>query len=397
MPGIVFAYDTIPAMKESSQSEELSHRKWMETLLNGLPCAVIVIELGTAKVLYANSIAAKLISPTSESMEELEDIIKNAEAVRRYESSWRTGLRDSKGIFLNAYDYPSQRVARGEAFVNLEVSWCREDGTEDYYFLVSGNILPPAHDRPSKGVVIFMDITERVLQRNQLKQAITVREDFLSIAAHELRTPITSILLQTQSLIQKLSTNVPTVQELQKRLGSVSRATIKLNNLIDEVLSVSRISKPISTQLQQTDLSEIVRETLTRLDTIALEAHVELRPHYPNGAIRGQWDHIKLDQIVSNLISNAIKYGSGKPVDIYVFHVNGTAALTVRDFGIGVKPEDRARIFQRFERAVSSEEYGGMGLGLWLASQAASTMSGTLTVEDPPDGPGSIFRLTLPI
>lgn len=385
-------------MKECSRSEELSHRQWMETLLNGLPCAVIVIELGTAKVLYANSHAAKLISPTSASMEEMEDIEKNAEAVRRYESHWRTGLRNAKGEPLELNEYPSIRVAKGEAFVNQEVIWRREDGTEDYYFLVSGNILPPAHRRPSKGVVIFMDITDRVVQRSQLKQAIAVREDFLSIAAHELRTPITSILLQTQSLMQRLNANdVPDVHELQKRLGSVSRATIKLNNLIDEVLSVSRISKPISTQLQQTDLSDVVRETLTRLETIATESHVALRPHYPSEAIRGQWDNIKLDQIVSNLVSNAIKYGSGKPVDIYVSHINGTALLTIRDFGIGVKPEDRTRIFQRFERAVSSEEYGGMGLGLWLASQAASAMNGTLSVEDPPEGSGSVFKLKLPI
>jgi signal transduction histidine kinase len=116
----------------------------------------------------------------------------------------------------------------------------------------------------------------------------------------------------------------------------------------------------------------------------------------PLARMRGSWDVTKVDQIVTNLLSNALKYGGGMSVDVKLFHSDGIALLDIRDYGIGVSPKDRDRIFQRFERAVSSSQYPGMGIGLWLSRETARAMGGNVELVVL-EGPGSLFRLSLPL
>jgi signal transduction histidine kinase len=113
-----------------------------------------------------------------------------------------------------------------------------------------------------------------------------------------------------------------------------------------------------------------------------------------SGPLTGHWDRMRLDQVVTNLLTNAIKYGRGKPVEIQVDRQGPAARLWVQDHGIGIAPEDHERIFSQFERAVSEDHYGGFGVGLWIARQIVNAFQGTITVQSQP-GEGACFTVTL--
>ena len=110
---------------------------------------------------------------------------------------------------------------------------------------------------------------------------------------------------------------------------------------------------------------------------------------------RGKWDRLRLDQIVTNLLSNAMKYGSGEPIEVAMTGTPEAVRLEVRDHGIGIAPEHQSRIFDRFERAVSGRHYGGLGLGLWIVRQILDALGGSIRVRSAP-GEGSTFTVELP-
>jgi two-component system, OmpR family, sensor kinase len=113
-------------------------------------------------------------------------------------------------------------------------------------------------------------------------------------------------------------------------------------------------------------------------------------------AVVGRWDKSRLDQVITNLVSNAIKYGDSKPIDVSVEGATDRAVVIIRDRGLGISPNDHERIFGRFERAASSRHYGGIGLGLWIVKQIIDALGGTVVVESTP-GDGSTFRVELPL
>jgi signal transduction histidine kinase len=136
------------------------------------------------------------------------------------------------------------------------------------------------------------------------------------------------------------------------------------------------------------EISERFAEPLSR-------AGCELEVHLPDKLV-GRWDRMRLDQVMTNLLTNAMKYGPGKPVTVTVTQEAGSARISVRDRGIGVAEPDRARIFGRFERAVSERHYGGLGLGLWISRQIVEGLGGRITLESHV-GEGTTFTVELPI
>jgi signal transduction histidine kinase len=171
----------------------------------------------------------------------------------------------------------------------------------------------------------------------------------------------------------------------------VSRLTTLVNTLLD----VSRASAgKMQLDLAEGDLAEIVTDSAERLRDDLERAHCELSMRVEAGVV-GTWDQVRVDQVVTNLISNAIKYGAGKPIEITLSSTADTATLTVRDQGIGIAKQDHLRIFQRFARAVSPEHYGGLGLGLWIVRELVEAMGGKVRAEGEP-GHGATFTVELP-
>jgi signal transduction histidine kinase len=231
--------------------------------------------------------------------------------------------------------------------------------------------------------------------------AIAKRDEFVAIASHELRTPLTTIELQLH-LIQRrtaaLCRDEAACAWLSERLRALYLQTENLNRLVHELLDVSRImQRRLTIDLQPVDLSEVVREVIAALaDRGAIAragSEVEVSAPKP---VRGRWDRMRVEQIVTNLVTNALKYGAGKPVDVEVRVTQEMASLVVRDHGIGIEPQDRARIFERFERAVPQHNYGGLGVGLYIVRQLVEELGGAVHV-DSVRGEGSTFTVTLPL
>jgi signal transduction histidine kinase len=175
-------------------------------------------------------------------------------------------------------------------------------------------------------------------------------------------------------------------------MHQVDRQTKMINQLLD----FSRmVADRVELSFEELDLAEVLREVGQRFAEEAQRSKVRLELDAPP-TLMGRWDANTIDQIITNLVSNAIKYGREHPVEIAAAKEGGSARVVVRDHGIGIAVEDQKRIFGRFERAVSSRNYGGFGLGLWIAQRGAESMGGRISVVSTP-GEGAAFTLVLPI
>ncbi|WP_309893865.1 PAS domain-containing sensor histidine kinase [Archangium sp.] len=223
------------------------------------------------------------------------------------------------------------------------------------------------------------------------RAAVRVREDFLSVAGHELRTPLTSLKLQLQLLERSRPTHLS-----EPRLRAMGRQVERLESLVASLLDVGRLSEGrMSLELGDVELHALTREVLGRLAEVFERAGCEVHLEAPV-PVHGRWDAQRLDQVLVNLLTNAAKYGAGRPVHVRVEEAGAFARLTVRDEGIGIAPEALPRLFGRFERAVSDSQYGGLGLGLYISRQLVEAMGGRVCVESRLQE-GATFTVELPL
>ena len=228
------------------------------------------------------------------------------------------------------------------------------------------------------------------------RDAVRARDEFLSIASHELKTPLTTLQLQVQGLIRKIQGGGdPELQGIAQRLATAERQVERLTDLINKLLDISRITAGrLDLQLEPVDLSSVLRDAASRFREELKRAGCAIEVE-ADGPCVGQWDRLRLEQVVTNLLSNAVKYGAGSPIAMGISADETSASFSVRDHGIGIPVEHQARIFERFERAVSDRHYGGLGLGLWIVRQIVDSLGGTISVESEA-GKGTIFTVSLP-
>lgn len=227
------------------------------------------------------------------------------------------------------------------------------------------------------------------------EKAVNARDEFLSIASHELRTPLTTLQLRLKSLDNDLATN-GVAARVKRKLDSSLRQGHRLMTLVDSLLDVSRITnRRLTLQRERFDLVEVARELVERFSEAAEAASIALSFH-AEGPVTGVWDRLRIEQVIQNLLGNAIKYAPNAPVAVTVGTRQDNATITVCDHGQGIAAADLERIFGPFERAVSARNYGGLGLGLYIARETAAAHGGTLSVRSVPDG-GATFVVELPL
>jgi signal transduction histidine kinase len=231
----------------------------------------------------------------------------------------------------------------------------------------------------------------------EAQAAVAARDEFLSIASHELRTPLTALRLALENMrrvssreaLERLSP-----EYVERVLATAERQGQRLEKLVAALLDVSRIQMGrLELDVEEVDLGGIVADAAAQLEDEAAQVGSAIQVH--GEAVRGYWDRLRVSQIVTNLLSNAVKYGGGQPVDVEFGLRDGRAILAVRDRGIGIDASDQSQIFERFERAVSSRNYGGLGLGLYIVKRLVEAHGGTIHVESTP-GAGSTFTVELP-
>ncbi|PTL82171.1 PAS domain-containing protein [Vitiosangium sp. GDMCC 1.1324] len=235
---------------------------------------------------------------------------------------------------------------------------------------------------------------ENIRLYQEAQQAVGLRDEFLSVASHELKTPLTSLKLQHELLGRMLSQERRV--DIGPRLSAALRQVNRLSSLVDSLLDVSRISAgTLKLEPIDVDLTQLTREALDRIRDVVDQAGCAV--DFPSVApVRGDWDPLRLDQVLVNLLANAAKYGAGKPIHIRVEAREKQALLTIRDEGIGIAAKDLPRLFSRFGRAVSERHYGGLGLGLYISRQIIEAMGGRIRVESQPEQ-GATFTVELPL
>lgn len=238
------------------------------------------------------------------------------------------------------------------------------------------------------------------LEASGLRQAIAARDEFLSMASHELKTPITPLSLQMQSFLRMVrNKTLKTMDDdrLERMLITAYSQVERLSATIDKLLDVSRFTTGTADiNLQVFNLTEIVKSIVDsfELEFKSIGSSVSLVT--PKQEVSIVCDRFRIEQVFINLLSNSMKYGAGGPIEIFVDTVNENAVLKVKDSGIGIAKEDQERIFQRFERAAPSKNYGGLGLGLYISGQILKHHDGTITVESEL-GHGATFIVQLPL
>ncbi len=257
---------------------------------------------------------------------------------------------------------------------------------------------------PVGTIVEVRDISEekrREAERTRLLQetraAVRVRDEFLSVASHELKTPLTPLQLRLESLraaAERVSPEAIPTARVVRDMDVAQRQLKRLADLVESLLDVSRLSTGrLQLHLTEVDLATVSREMISHHQQQALSAGCELRLEAA-GPVRGMWDQLRLEQVVTNLLTNALKYGAGKPIHVRVWEEPGKAKLQVRDEGIGIESAHHRRIFGMFERAVSERNYGGLGLGLYITRQIVESLGGTIRVDSEP-GKGATFTVEL--
>jgi two-component system, OmpR family, sensor kinase len=229
----------------------------------------------------------------------------------------------------------------------------------------------------------------------ELEEAVAARDNFLATAAHELRNPMTPILGQVERLNRMVSRGSWNAAQIGAGLDLVEqlvRLFIKRSTML---LDVSRMtSGKLVLHVETFDLDLLVRRVVKAHDPTAEHAgsilvYVEQPP------LMVALDALAVEQILDNILINALRYGCGRPIDISIGHSDTRVWAVVRDRGVGISPKDQSRIFQRFEQAVSCAKHGGFGVGLWVVGQLVQAMGGEITVDSVVNE-GTTFKVTLP-
>ncbi|WP_437916740.1 AAA family ATPase [Sorangium sp. So ce302] len=233
----------------------------------------------------------------------------------------------------------------------------------------------------------------------EAQEAIERRDEFLVVASHELKTPLTSMQMQVQAaerLLRRGSLAGVPPARIEAMFRILGRQTSRLGRLVDELLDVTRMNAGRLTLTRApVDLAALVGEVVERMRPQLADARCPTQLDLGAPAV-GDWDPDRLEQVVINLLSNAMKYGAGGPIFIGVRRQADRALLVIRDEGIGIAEADQGRIFERFERAVSVRNFGGIGLGLYIARSIVASHGGSIRVQSKP-GAGATFVVELPL
>lgn len=242
-----------------------------------------------------------------------------------------------------------------------------------------------------------VDIHDRKIAELEIQEALHARDEFLSIASHELKTPLTSLKLQVDLQKRKSEKDPQSVSENFRNFLTMSEKQVaRISRLVDDMLDVARIrTGKLTFEWEDIDLCELVSDVIHRLSDQFTKSSYPI-PELTNCAgVRGRWDRFRLEQVITNLLTNAIKYGDKKPITVSVEADADNVFLIVQDQGIGISPEDQGKIFDRFERAVNANDISGLGLGLYITRQIVLAFKGEISLQSSV-GEGSTFRVKLP-
>lgn len=257
----------------------------------------------------------------------------------------------------------------------------------------------PGSRTPERFSGVVFDITDSKLREEALQQAIQARDQFLTIAGHELKTPLTNLHMQIQLRQRDLQRNYPssfTPEKIAAGLAEQLSYVRRLNQLVDNLLDATQIAEGrLKLSYEYFDLCKLVRDVVERFREATENTNIILDLSETK-SLYGHWDWFRLEQVLLNLLSNALKYGDNKPVHLSLRPEQNRICIIVKDHGKGISQGDQLRIFERFERAISANEVSGMGLGLYISQSIAHLHGGEIHLKSEV-GEGAEFSVILPV
>jgi PAS domain S-box-containing protein len=388
---VVLLHNDITSQKEAELALKESEERY-RTLIEGSPEVVFLTDL-SSRMLFANKALEERVGYTAADfqMPQTENPFihpEDAPRVSRFIADFIASGRQYSDRIENRFITRDGRVVWFSSVIS-RTTYKGESALQFATYDIT------ARKRAEEELERLVDRERQA--RERAEAALQVREDFLSIAAHELKTPLTPLKMQVFALRRHLSEVLaedPKAQALTKLIEGSDMQLDRLVRLADDLLEVSRINRGrLTLQLEPCDLAEVVEMTVGRFSAELGQAGCEVRLQAE--PVDGWWDRQRVQRVVAILLSNALKFGKGRPIDIRVEARDTRAIFSVRDRGIGIPLEDQARIFRRFERAVSLRHFGGFGIGLYMARRLVEAHGGTIWVESEP-GKGSTFTVELP-
>lgn len=348
-----------------------------QQLFSAIVAPVAVIQVGAAaRVLFANEAARRLSFV-------LDDRPPTA--------------LDDDGEPLAAAQLPRARAGRGETFHGLVCWWETSDGQR----CVVADGVPLAASALGEAAVVLSlnDVTDAREATRRCEESHRARDEFMAIAAHELRSPLSTLQLMVERLERTARRGEPTVlDELPLRLQTMRRQTDRLHVLVQNLMDLGRApGRGVHLDADEFDLCDLVLDMAERWIEPARQAGSQLVVKTSEPVV-GAWDRLRLEHVLNNLMSNAVKFGRGRPIQVTVQNdpLHGTVRLLVDDHGPGVAEGDRDRIFQRFHRDPTGRRGHGLGLGLYLVREIVRAHHGQVRCE-PRAGGGSRFVVELPV
>jgi len=241
-------------------------------------------------------------------------------------------------------------------------------------------------------------VAELQTMQVDLKRALQMRDEFMSMVVHELRTPLSVLAMEVRVRQHQIAAdNIAffAMENLSKMFERDQRQVRSLTRLIDDMLDVSQIQHgKLSIRRARCDLTALLRRVVAEVSGQRSDVPINFSADCVD--LQGEWDEFRLEQVVVNLLTNALRYGGGKPISVELVQLPGAAAIRVSDRGIGIAPEDRTRVFEQFVRVGDQMRTPGLGLGLYITKQLVEAHGGTISV-DSTLGEGSVFTVALPM
>lgn len=365
----------------TSAAEEslLDERVCLELMLGLQPFPCLIVHNRTARVVLANVEARRLMFDRLGASRLPE------------EGSWSASADDGSPLELErVIPYLLGLSGPGDG-VELSLGGAGERRS----YRVAARPLPHRPGLDELSMVTFVDMTGQRRAEGELRDAVRARDELFSVATHELKDPLFSLQLSIQLLRQVSENDGAVPPHVTQHLEVGERQIGRLARLIDNMLDVARIAHGrIELEIEPLDLSELAQQVVTRFADQAGSNGTMLTAE-PSPPLVGRFDRLKIEQVIANLLSNAIKYGDGKPIRVRVRGEADRAVVEVEDQGAGIAPEDRERIFDRFQRASSGHRQASLGLGLYIVRSLVEAHGGAIAVRSEP-GRGSTFVVTIP-
>jgi PAS domain S-box-containing protein len=305
----------------------------------------------------------------------------------------------------------ARNVLAGESELNHQFRIITKD-RDTRWILARGKMVQDSEGNNIKFIGINIDLTEqksteqklRVTEANLL-HALSVRDEFMATASHELKTPLTSLKLQIQLFqrgVQKNDLHVYTPQKVQQLLEKNSGQIDRLTRLVDDMLDISRMrTGKLTLKKEPCEIGSVLKDILARTRDQFLASGSGLPLVTQTDRALGEWDPLRIEQVMTNIITNAIRYGKGKPISIDIKNYQDSVRISVKDQGLGIARSDLVKIFNRYERGLLSREVSGLGLGLFITQQIVEAHGGKIWVESEINQGATFFvdlpRITAPI